>query len=567
MARPSLSAKSIRILGLLSFLSLAGVSSVSASILSDSLISFTSSDLPIVIINTHGQDIPDEPKIAAEMGIIDNGPGMRNSITDPYNAYDGNIGIELRGSSSTMFPKKQFAVETRDSAGNGVNVSLLGMPSQSDWVFSAPYTDKSLMRDPLLYSLARSMGRYASRCRYFELVLNSQYSGVYVLLEKIKKDKNRVNITKMASTDTTGDAVTGGYIVKIDKIEGADTQGWYSGLPPYPAAWQKVYYQFHYPKPEDLVWSQRAYITQFIRDFEIAMYLPTFADSVKGYPHVLDVDSFVDFLLLNELSKNVDAYRLSTFMYKDRDSKGGKLVMGPVWDFNLAFGNCDYYRTSNVEGFHLTFLSDSLAFRGVDSYPAPFWWKTLFHDPSFHSKLAQRWTALRVNQFSIPRITAIVDSLAAILDESQKRNFIRWSVLGRYIWPNAYVGQTYQDEIDYMKHWIGGRIEWLDSQFSTSSVDAEGRSNTLPFECSLSQNYPNPFNPTTVVSYQLPVVSHVTLSIYDIIGRDVATLVNEVKEPGKYSVQWEATDVASGVYFLRMNAGTFVSTKKMILLR
>jgi hypothetical protein len=533
----------------------------------DSLITLTSSDLPIIVINTRGQSIPDEPKITAEMGIIDNGPGNRNAITDPYTGYSGSIGIETRGSSSEMFPKKQYAVETRDSLGNSVNVSLLGLPDESDWVFSAPYTDKSLMRDPLLYTLARSFGRYASRCRYFELVLNSQYAGVYILLEKIKRDKNRVNISKMTSSDTTGDDLSGGYIVKIDKREGADIQGWYSGFPPYPAAWQKVYYQFHYPKQEDLSWAQQEYITQFIRDFEIAMYLPTYSDTAKGYPHLVDTDSFVDFFLLNELSKNVDAYRLSTFMYKDKDSKGGKLVMGPVWDFNLAFGNCDYYSAFRVEGFQLTFLSDSLLFRGVDSYPAPFWWKTLFDDSSFMEKTRQRWTTLRTNQLSLPRIFGVIDSIASLLDESQKRNFVRWSVLGQYIWPNAYVGQTYDDEVQYLKDWITERVAWLDQQFSPSPSDVGKESNQSPFDFSLSQNYPNPFNPTTAIRYQLPGVCDVSLVIYDILGREVATLVDEVQKPGVYTVQWNGFGSASGTYICRLRTGATVQSRKMLLTR
>src|SRR5436190_179784 len=117
------------------------------------------------------------------MGIIDNGPGVKNNITDPFNNYNGKVGIELRGSSSQTFPKKQFGIELRDNDNKDIEQSLLGLPSEGDWILFAPYNDKSLMRDALAYKMARSMGRYASRTRYCELVLDGEYKGVYVLLE------------------------------------------------------------------------------------------------------------------------------------------------------------------------------------------------------------------------------------------------------------------------------------------------------------------------------------------------------------------------------------------------
>ena len=164
------------------------------------VVSFTSSNLPIVVINTHGQQIPDDYKIIADMGIIYNGEGVRNNLTDPFNNYNGKIGIEIRGSSSQMFPKKQYAVETKDANGNDLDVSLLGFPPEEDWILYAPYNDKSLIRDVLVYKLANDMGRYASRSKFCELVLNGEYMGIYVLFEKIKRDANRVNIKKMEPT-------------------------------------------------------------------------------------------------------------------------------------------------------------------------------------------------------------------------------------------------------------------------------------------------------------------------------------------------------------------------------
>ncbi len=537
------------------------------------------------------------------MGIIDNGPGIRNLLTDSFSGYDGKIGIETRGSSSEMFPKKQYAVETRDTSGNGLKVSLLGLPEESDWVLSAPYCDKSLIRDVVLYSLARKLGRYASRSRYCELVLNGDYVGVYILLEKIKRDKNRVNIAKMAEADTSGDALTGGYIVKIDKTEGSNIAGWYSGFSPFPGASQQIFYQFHYPKAEDLVWPQSGYVTRFIRDFELAMFLPGFNDPVSGYPRLIDVDSFVDYVLLNELSKNVDAYRLSCFMYKDRESKGGKLVMGPVWDYNLAFGNCDYHSASHTEGFQLTYMSDSLAFRVNEPFQGPFWWKKLFEDALFRQKMKERWATARTGPLSIGNITLIIDSLTTLLDEAQRRNFVRWSVLGRYVWPNYFVGGTYQSEIGYLKSWIADRVGWMDRQLIAGSVDVVTGDDGVPDGSALMQNYPNPFNPVTTIGFRVagsgslnpepgtqnpgldprnpgPGTRHVKLAVYDLLGREVTVLVDEKKEAGSYAAHFNASGLASGVYVYRLAVGgastglgtdaessSFMQTRKMIVVR
>ncbi|HEX5167778.1 MAG TPA: CotH kinase family protein, partial [Cyclobacteriaceae bacterium] len=181
---------------------------------------FSSSNLPIIVIDTDNQPILDDPKIMASMGIIDNGAGERNNLADPFNNYDGKMGIEIRGSSSQMFPKKQYGIELWDDASNGIDASLLGLPEEEDWVLFAPYNDKSLMRDVMAYKLGRDMGHYAPRTKYCEVVLNDQYNGLYVLIEKIKRDKNRVDINKLDPDEISGNSLTGGYILKLDKTTG-----------------------------------------------------------------------------------------------------------------------------------------------------------------------------------------------------------------------------------------------------------------------------------------------------------------------------------------------------------
>jgi hypothetical protein len=551
-------------------------------------VDFTSSNLPIVVINTNGQVIPDDYKITADMGIIYNGEGVRNYITDPFNHYNGKIGIELRGSSSQQFPKKQYGVETRDSLGNDMSVSLLGLPSEADWVFFAPYNDKSLMRDALSYKLARDMGRYASRSKFFELILNDEYMGVYVLFEKIKRDANRVNIKKLNPADTTGDAVTGGYIIKIDKLDGEGNDGWYSNFLPFPQSDKKILYQYHYPKPEDIVELQKNYIKSFIYAFESAMNGPYFADTVYGYPKYLDATSFADFILLNEFVKNVDAYRLSTFFYKDRDSRNPKMFAGPVWDFNLAFGNADYYEAYMTSGWVLQYVSDYYNMPDWENFYIPFWWKKLFDETRFRNIIYNRWQQLRTNVWTNQHILNMIDSLVVYLDESQQRNFQRWPVLGQWIWPNYFVGQTYQEEIDYLKSWVVARLNWLDQNMVGGPSSVEDI--ITPTEFSLQQNYPNPFNASTKIRFVIPTLINrernlkdfstenprndnmlVTLKVYDVLGNEVATLVNEEKPAGVYEVEFStgsfgnASNLSSGIYFYTLKAGAFTESKKMIL--
>ena len=380
---------------------------------------FTSSNLPIVVINTNGQIIPDDHKITADMGIIYNGEGLRNNLTDPFNNYNGKIGIEIRGSSSQQFPKKQYSVETRDLSGNDISVSLLGFPEESDWILFAPYNDKSLMRDVLVYKIASQMGRYASRSKYCEVVLDGEYIGLYVLLEKVKRDANRVNIKKLERTDISGDDLTGGYILKIDKTDGENNDGWYSTYLPNPLSPYLVFYQYHYPKPDEIVQQQKDYIQNKIFQFETMMNLGSnISDTSTGYPKYLDVNSFVDFILVNEMAKNVDGYRLSTYLYKDRDSRNTRIFAGPVWDFNLAFGNADYYTGWMTNGWQLEYLTTYQNIPLDEPFLTPFWWRKLFNDPDFRNKVYSRWQMLKNNILTTQNIFNQIDSLKILLDES-----------------------------------------------------------------------------------------------------------------------------------------------------
>src|SRR5690606_27410745 len=373
---------------------------------------FTESNLPIVIIDTHSQAILNEPKIKADMKIINNGPGMINHSSDEPNDYNGKIVIEIRGSSSQMFPKKQYGIELWDEEGEGIDAPILGMPEEEDWVLFAPYNDKALIRDALSYKLGRDMGQYASRQRFCEVVINGEYMGLFVFFEKVKRDSKRVDIAKLDPDEISGDDLTGGYLFKIDKFTGSGGDGWESKHPPlYRSGNQTIFFQYEDPDAEDIVPEQKQYIKSFMDEFEDVLASENYNHPTQGYAKYIDVESFVDYYLINELTKNVDAYRLSTFMHKQRDSDGGILRMGPIWDYNLAFGNVDYCLEGNPEGFVTSFNSVC----PDDFWLIPFWWSRLLSDPAFRVKLNQRWDELRAGPFKTETILTYIDSVVTVL--------------------------------------------------------------------------------------------------------------------------------------------------------
>jgi hypothetical protein len=530
------------------------------------------SNLPIVLIDTRGQGIPSDRKITADMGVVDNGPGARNAEDDPFGGFAGLIGIETRGSTSQSYPKKQYAFETRNPDGSSLNTALLGMPAENDWILYAPFTDRSLMRDVLVYRLSNAMGRYAPRSRYCELVLNGEYRGVYVLLEKIKRDRNRVAVSELRPEENAGDSLTGGYIIKVDKWDGENVDGFWSERRTPDGVLHRVFYQYHYPKPDSITGAQRAYIQGFIADFETLMAGPGFADPVTGYAAMIDTDTFVDFFILNEICKNVDGYRLSTFFHKDRDSEGGKLRAGPVWDFNLAFGNANYYDAWDTDDWEIDQLMDQT---GGDFAP-PFWWPRLVHNRGFAAQARARWEQLRGGLLAADAVNAMIDAIADTLDEAQARNFDLWPGPGEPgigFWPVPdifYTFESYADEVGYLKEWLGQRLEWMDDAIRTMAPVREPENPGLPVSLELRQNFPNPFNASTAIPFLLPRRSRVRMRIFDSTGRLAAVAGGgEIFPAGRNQILFTAPQGwASGVYLVRMEADTFgTATSKILYLR
>jgi subtilisin-like proprotein convertase family protein len=501
-----------------------------------SAFSLGSSNLPIIKINTNGQTINSGTKITANMGIIDNGPGNRNFTNGNLNGYSGYIGIEVRGHSSSGFAQQQYNVETRDSAGNNLDFPLLGMPAENDWVLYAPFNDKALMRNSLTYALSNQMGRYASRGVYCELLLNGEYKGVYTFFEKVKKDNNRVNLATLTTVDTAGIELTGGYLCSID-WPGHD--GWNSNYPPdINNNGGQVFYQYIYPRDNQILPQQEAYIQSFVDSFETALLAVNYTDTLLGWRKYADEPSFIDFFLMNELSKNVDGYRLSTFFHKEKVTAGNKIKMGPLWDFNLAWHNADYCDNENIAGW-------AYLFTDYCSHDFPFWWRRLNTDTLFQNNIRCRWEELRTNILDTANIYHYVDSIATLLDESKERQFMTYPILGTYVWPNpAPLAQTYAEEIYNLKDWISRRIDFMD-------VNLTGECIQLPSALSFSNEsgfelYPNPAS--SIINIIQPFEESCIYSIMDIRGIKIKEGRLEIG-----SKLLDISDLSDGVYVIKLS--------------
>lgn len=405
-----------------------------------------SSNLPLLVVDTYGRTILDSVRVPCRLSVVTTNQG-RSSLTQPLE-FQSRGTIEIRGSSSVSFEKKSYGLEIENEAGADSPASLLGLAPESDWVLYAPYTDKTLLRDVLAYELSNRIGRYAPHTRLVELYVNrdssidtADYQGVYVLVEKLKGSKGRVNIAAAQATDYAEPDISGGYILKKDRLDSTD-------LPFNTPHGQQL--GFEWPKPRELGAVQLAWMRGYLTKFETALYGVKYRDPLQGYAAYIDPDSFIDHHWLVETAKNIDGFRLSTFMHKARNEP---LRLGPIWDYNLTFGNANYADGWLTNGWYWSQLGDS-------EYP---WFRRLFQDPDFAQRYTDRWISLRTNVLATTNVLALVNGYTNLLAEAQQRNFVKWRILGTYVWPNYYVGQTYADEIGFLKQWITGRLAWIDS--------------------------------------------------------------------------------------------------------
>ena len=415
----------------------------------------TSSNLPIVVITTdinpntnQNIEIIDDSRIFATMKIIKHTDESRNYYSDRNTAqhlnYDGKINIEIRGSSSQGLEKKPYGLTTLLQDNSNNNVSLLDMPKENDWILNSLAYDPSLLRDYLSYNLSRQMGNYAPRTVYCEVVINEEYKGLYLLQEKIKVDSNRVNILKMTTADNTAPNVTGGYITKADKTTGGDPVAW--TMPSY--SWSPEFIH-DLPKPEEVTKPQNDYIkAQF---FSLAT---TTGDNNisfnNGYPSVIDVPSFIDFMISNELASNADGYQFSTYFHKDRN---GKLRAGPIWDFNLTYGNDLFDSGYDRSKTNVWQFSDG----GNDG--AKFW-TDLYNNPSYKCYLSKRWNQLSQSgqPLNYSSLVQFIDATVSLISEATVREKQKWDRI-----PNHSL------EISNLKTFLSARISWINGRLSSFS--------------------------------------------------------------------------------------------------
>ena len=494
----------------------------------------TSSNLPIVVLDTYNVDIPDEPKIDGTMGIIYNGDNQMNYMSNPFNEFYGQIAIEKRGSSSNTFPMKSYGLETRGPDSVNYNVSLFDWPSDNDWILYAPYTDKSLIRNVLTYDLGRQMGQYAPRTKLCEVILNGSYIGVYVLMERIKINPGRVNVDPLNYTDTLDNQLTGGYIIKVDKTTSGGVIAWTSPYTAQAPSNGPLYYQMHDPELSALHPDQFNYIKTYVNNWETALKSVNFANPQIGFRAYSDELSFIDFFIMNELSKNVDGYRISTFLHKKRVSEGGKIHAGPLWDFNLGWGNANYCQGGQTSGWEINFNS---VCQGNGANMNPFWLNRMLQDTVFANNLKCRWSDLRTSILSDEHLMNYIDSLGIILEEPAQRNYDRWPILGVYVWPNNYIGNTYQEELTYMKNWILARAAWMDANmFGTcSSLSIDSPDTDLKI-------IPNPTKDFVTIS---GMSSDTNLELRDFSGKIVRIIPIH-----QSNTTVDLSDLANGIYFI-----------------
>lgn len=451
--------------------------------------------LPILkVTTTNGVQIVNNPRVKAHLGVIYNGFDAVNLPTDAFNNYDGAISIEHRGTSSLWFDKKGYGFETQNEDGTNNNVELLGMPEENDWVLHGPYSDKSLLRNVLTYHIGNLTGRYAPRTQLCELFVNDQYEGVYVLTEKIKQDKNRVDIAKLTELDNEGDELTGGYIIQVDRNpDNIPGLGWVSEFPDY------KFFAFVEPKDDDITNEQKSYIKEYMFNFESAMDAPNYESTYKDY---IDVASLVDYFLVTEIGKHIDAFKLSFYLYKDKDSNGGKLHFGPQWDFNLGYGNFDFECSPDYDGW-------AYEFPDCGSWH-PFWARKLVDIPNVQHLSKCRWQELREGPFNTLNLLSFIDSKVAEMGTAVDRNFGRWPNLGQYVWPNDFIGDTHKDEVNFLKTWLANRLNWMDDNLPGNCDSyVSGVFENTKAEFNL---YPNPASKKLNVSYDLE--EEVILEIY-----------------------------------------------------
>lgn len=416
------------------------------------------SDLPVLILEDFRAGKPTSDR-AMHWTIYEPDPVTGRSSPAALPNFQTRGRMKVRGSSSAGWPKYSLTMEAWNNANEDKDVAPLGMSPESDWVLSGRYEfDRALMRNEFIYELSNQISRYAPRTRFVEVFINTgngvvdyneDYMGVYALMEKIKRDDERVDVERLTKADLQEPEISGGYILKMDRLDPGDS-GWTSalGIPGTEPFGGEVRLNHVYPKEENILPAQRDYIRGYLNEFEAAINAPGYTNPTTGlhYSDYIEIDAWIDHIWLNMLAQNPDALRLSTFMYKPR---GGKLHAGPVWDFDRTMQSTDG-RDNDPDRFSATAPATDLQTWG--------WWEQLFANVDFKQRWIDRWTELRSSGFSDSNINTLIDGFAGELSEAQARNFARWS-------SKSPRGGSHSSEVSILKNWLDDHTAWIDGQF------------------------------------------------------------------------------------------------------
>ncbi|MBQ5462740.1 MAG: CotH kinase family protein [Fibrobacter sp.] len=444
-------------------------------------------DLPIVFIDTEGKCLNHNihAKIPATIKVLDD---KSNNVADSSKGIQYDIGIKVRGSISRTFPKPNYSIEFHDSTGKDINVSLFGLPPSDDWILLGPYVDKSMVRNSFGHWLFRQTGRYSPRTKHFDLYINGGYRGVYVLAERTKRGKYRVDVNKIKETDTEGENLTGGYIwtfdlAKRDKETSDETEFEFST-----SGGANV--TLHYPITKKLANEQKDYLKKYLNDLEAL-----FKDGKNGneYENYVDVASTVDFMLLQELAQNTKGYYSNLFMHKSKDKTdeqghktAGKITLGPPGNFYIAFNNDRNEADSNwtIEQTYKAFNNpDGGIGLRLAEWPLKIW-----KDSVFQIEASKRWAELRSGVWHTKVMDAYLDSMKTYLKNAADRNFKRWPNLGKVsgqfdedpepikycrtteipaMNPTIKIGSnadTWDGEFEHVRKTVKAKMKWMDEQ-------------------------------------------------------------------------------------------------------
>lgn len=411
-----------------------------------------SSKFPIVIIETDEMGLPLlHTRVCARMKVIDK-PGLKRPTDLP--AYDGYISIERKGESSAWFPKMSYNIETQNADGSNHNVSLMGMPAENDWVLFSSFADKSLIKTELVFMLGRKMGHYEPRTQYCELIYNGEYMGLYYFVEKIKRDKNRVNVGKRDPVFPEN----GGYVFKYDKPT------------------RKVV-QFIYPDKDEITVAEKNYLIGYVKSFESTLKSSKFLDPIEGYRRYINPYSLIDYIIINELTKNCDAYLYSTYFHKD---SRGVINYGPLWDYDLAFGGAGWQEGTLTYKWQFEFNTDLNI-------------KLMLRDTVLKNRLAARWWELRGSFLSNDSLMYFIDSLYQATHDSRILNYRVWPVEDKYLFgPDHYVASA-DEEVAYIKDWLRKRLAWIDANINKIYYPLDVNAPTFAYSSTAIEVFPNPF--------------------------------------------------------------------------